>query len=189
MEVLEASGKRVFWFDRLQSTMDTARELSSAEVEPVVVAVRQDSGRGRQGRRWLSPEGGLWCSVVWQRVPQSAAPYLFLLAGAAVVELLSFLGVPTRIKLPNDVFWNDRKIAGLLVEKSGESVIIGIGINVNNEMRARRENAVSCVEITGRKEDLRLVLTRLLDILEDYRIRFPQQEQFLLQKWGQLLRT
>ena len=168
--------------------MDAARELMETESEPVVAASVQISGRGRQGREWLSPEGGLWCSVVWERVSGRVVPYLFLLAGAAVVDLLASLDIETRMKLPNDVLHGNRKIAGLLIEKSGESVIIGVGINVNNQMSALRGDATSCIEITGKREDLRRMLGCLLAILEDYRTRFPHQERIFLRKWGELLK-
>jgi len=189
MKVLNLSGKKVFVFDSLSSTMDTARTLGETEDEPVVVALTQKTGRGRHGRVWLSPEGGLWCSVVWKHVPEELFPYLFYIASAAVVELLASYGIQANIKLPNDVLWKGKKIAGLLVENSGESVIIGIGINVNNTMRSLQDNAISCTEITGKEEDLLVMLERLLDTMEHYRASFPQNEQIFLQQWGDLLKT
>ncbi len=102
------------------------------------VAEYQTGGRGRRGRRWLSPPGhGVCMSIAWsfESAPRDL-PALSLVAGVAVVEALKKLGVDdVQLKWPNDVMAAGGKVGGILVEVSGESggplrVVIGIGLNV-----------------------------------------------------------
>jgi BirA family biotin operon repressor/biotin-[acetyl-CoA-carboxylase] ligase len=104
----------------------------------VCVAEQQTGGRGRRGRRWVSPFGcNLYLSVA-RRFEQPAAALggLSLAAGVAVASALASEGAEgTRLKWPNDLLWDGRKMGGILVEMSGEAdgpsyVVIGVGINV-----------------------------------------------------------
>ena len=128
------------WLAETASTNDVAREwaLAGAPVGALVVAARQTRGRGRRERTWDSPAGtGLYASFVlrpdW---PAEQAPNLAIVAGVAAYRALRALGVQNlRIKWPNDVLANGRKICGVLVEPrlgAGriEFAVVGIGINV-----------------------------------------------------------
>ena len=110
------------------STNTRARELAVAGAPhgTLVTAAEQSAGRGRQGRTWTAPAGrALLCSVVVRRPP----PLLSLLAGVATAEAV---GPPARLKWPNDVHVNGRKVAGILVEGRTQEgwAIVGVGINV-----------------------------------------------------------
>lgn len=105
----------------------------------VCVAECQQHGRGRHGRRWISPcARNLYLSLLW-RFPAGpdALGGLSLAVGLAVLRALESVGVRgAGIKWPNDIVWRDAKLAGVLIELSGESggdacVVIGIGINVD----------------------------------------------------------
>ena len=123
------------------STQDELHRLAS-EAAPdgaAVVALRQTAGRGSRGRTWISPEGGLWLSVLWRPRPGDEPQLLSLRAGLAVADLLDTLGgLPgVRLKWPNDVMVGDRKAGGLLCEARwlGSTlswVAIGLGLNVLN---------------------------------------------------------
>lgn len=122
----------VHWYDRVGSTNDIARRL------PPWHAVRADSqtsGRGRQGRLWVSDSGGLWLSMV---VPVEGARHhwkaLPLAAGWAILDVIKCLGVrEARLRWPNDIMVNDRKLAGILVEQFHDNLaVVGVGINVFN---------------------------------------------------------
>ncbi|WP_421683536.1 bifunctional biotin--[acetyl-CoA-carboxylase] ligase/biotin operon repressor BirA [Stutzerimonas urumqiensis] len=130
-----------YFFERLASTNDKARDLLQAGSRPpfVVTGEQQVSGRGRRGRSWLSPYGeNLYFSLAWS-LDEGARqlPGLSLSVGLAVLEALRELGMPNAgLKWPNDVLVGERKIAGILTEAFGDladrcTVIIGIGINVN----------------------------------------------------------
>lgn len=105
----------------------------------VVVAEQQLAGRGRRGRKWVSPYGcNIYCSVVWQFQGGAASlEGLSLAVGVAVARALGAVGVEgAQLKWPNDVLWGGGKLAGILLEMIGDAaghcqVVIGIGINVS----------------------------------------------------------
>jgi BirA family biotin operon repressor/biotin-[acetyl-CoA-carboxylase] ligase len=113
---------------RTDSTNERARQLATqgAPHGALVTAREQSAGRGRQGRTWTAPAGrALLCSLVLRDPPR----LLPLAAGVAVAELV---GQQARVKWPNDVLLDDRKIAGILVEGRPQEgwAILGIGLNV-----------------------------------------------------------
>ena len=130
-------GKRLLFFQEIGSTMDEAgREAEAgADEGTVVVAESQTAGRGRLGRNWVSREGNLYLSVVFRPTMQ-ALPLLSILAGVAVTRAIrKTTGLDPRIKWPNDVLIDGKKVAGILAESvvTGNTVshaVVGIGINV-----------------------------------------------------------
>lgn len=134
-------GSPVEWRDHTQSTNDDALAgaQSGAPHGALFGAESQSSGRGRRGSTWVSPpSAGLWFSIlVRTELSAELAPGLALCAGLAVREAVATrVRVPVLVKWPNDVFANDRKLAGILVESqvSGRKLaraVVGIGINVN----------------------------------------------------------
>ncbi len=120
------------------STNDDARRLAreGAPQGTVVLAARQTAGRGRLGRSWASPEGGVYLSAVLRPpiAPSEAGP-LPLVIAVGVARGLDALGVDCRLKWPNDVYLDGSKIAGILLEMSAEGdridwVVAGVGVNV-----------------------------------------------------------
>jgi len=110
-----------------------ARARAGAAEGLVLVAEAQTSGRGRMGRRWISPpRRALTFSVLLRpAVPAGLLGWAPLLAGVAVASALEqTAGVGARLKWPNDVLVDDAKIAGILAERWGNAVVIGTGINV-----------------------------------------------------------
>jgi BirA family transcriptional regulator, biotin operon repressor / biotin---[acetyl-CoA-carboxylase] ligase len=125
--------------DELGSTNAEATRLAREGSAPglVVVAEHQQSGRGRLDRRWEAPpRSALTFSVLWRPpVPVGFWPWLPLLTGYAVRAALLDAGVEAHLKWPNDVLIDERKVAGVLVERvetpSGPAAIIGVGLNVS----------------------------------------------------------
>src|SRR5262245_1543722 len=113
---------------------DLLAEARSGAAEGLVLAAEaQTAGRGRMGRRWISPpRGALTFSVLLRpAVPAGLLGWLPLLAGVAVASALErTAGVDARLKWPNDVLAGDAKIAGILAERWGSAVVVGTGINV-----------------------------------------------------------
>jgi len=154
------------------STNDVARGLAS-EGWPewtIVVAERQTSGRGRFGREWISPPGGLWFSIILRPgLAPEDLQLLPLLAALAVAKTLNGLyGLEAEIRWPNDVLIRGRKICGILVENSfsGDKIlfsIVGIGINANFRLEELpggvRERATTLLEELGRPVDLEELLS------------------------------
>jgi len=132
-------GRTVVHHDVLESTNETAKELLETDLEEglVIWADRQSAGRGRQGRAWASPAGGLYASVIL-RPPATHAWVLGLLVGMPVVKALRHFGVFAGLKYPNDAVYQDRKIAGILSEgvyrHDVYHVVLGIGVNTNVDL-------------------------------------------------------
>ncbi|WP_246166529.1 biotin--[acetyl-CoA-carboxylase] ligase [Sphingomonas sinipercae] len=98
-----------------------------------LVALAQDSGRGRQGRSWVAQPGNFFGSTVVELKPGDPAPQsLSLVASLALVEAVDVAapGAATMLKWPNDLLLNGAKFAGILLERSGDRVIVGIGVNL-----------------------------------------------------------
>jgi BirA family biotin operon repressor/biotin-[acetyl-CoA-carboxylase] ligase len=153
--------------------MDALHRLaeSGAAAGTAVVAAEQTAGRGSRGRRWQSPRGGLWLSVLL-RPAKEATELLSLRAGLAVAGALerAHPQIELRIKWPNDLFWRDRKVGGVLCEArwSGESpawTVVGVGLNLRNPVpEALAGGAASLGELLPdltAEDVLDLVLPRL----------------------------
>ncbi len=145
LSVNQNPDSRIFYYQDLTSTMITAREIvdsSTARHGDLVVAEQQSGGRGRRGRKWLSPVGGLWFSVILRPGIKPDQNQLIALAAAvAVVESIRLhTDLVAEIKWPNDVLISNRKVCGIAVDLvmgpgSNPWVILGIGVNVNNDMQ------------------------------------------------------
>jgi len=140
-------GAPIYAFRELGSTIDMASSLATqgATEGTLVFARRQSKGRGRLGRTWSSPEGGLYCSLILRpRRSSSEISQLSLVAGLAVVEAIQKLtGLAPSIRWPNDVLLKSQKVCGVLVEAKGEAVIVGIGVNVTTDPRLLPVTATS----------------------------------------------
>jgi BirA family transcriptional regulator, biotin operon repressor / biotin---[acetyl-CoA-carboxylase] ligase len=175
-------GHRLHVFDEAGSTNDLAKERarSGGEEGEAFLALKQTAGRGRLGREWESPAGkNILLSVLLR--PERAATevsLITLVAGAAVFDLLASY-VPNAknlsIKWPNDVYWKDRKIAGILTESEADGrgvrwVVCGIGVDLNADVSdfspEIRDRAASLKAILGRDTDLAQATARLLKFLE-----------------------
>ncbi|MDN3608459.1 bifunctional biotin--[acetyl-CoA-carboxylase] ligase/biotin operon repressor BirA [Vibrio ostreicida] len=119
-----------------QYLIDRGESLQSGAA---CVAEYQSKGRGRRGREWVSPFGSnLYLSMFWRlEAGMAAAMGLSLVVGVAIVEALSDFGIKgIKLKWPNDLYYQDRKLAGILVELSGQAggaanLVIGMGMNLN----------------------------------------------------------
>ncbi|HVQ24790.1 MAG TPA: biotin--[acetyl-CoA-carboxylase] ligase, partial [Planctomycetota bacterium] len=133
------------WHDELGSTSDRLKDLARAGAPAwtVVVGERQTGGRGREGRTWQSPKGGLYLSVLLRPASERVS-LIPLAAGIAVAEAVLEFGVRAELKWPNDVLVSGRKLAGILAEASSsgsgvEWVVLGVGVNVAVELEALPE--------------------------------------------------
>jgi len=139
-------GRVAYHFADVGSTQDHLKQmaLEGASEGTVVLADRQLSGRGRQGRRWFSlPQPQIFSSIlICPPVPRENLPIVNIVAGLAVAEALQIQGVSdVQIKWPNDVFLKGKKVAGILSEtielpksRQATAIILGIGVNVLGKM-------------------------------------------------------
>ena len=146
-------------FQEVTSTNEVAKQY--LEDGTVIVADTQTRGRGRHARTWHSPQGGLWCSIVIQHAP---APVLNLAAALAVTKAFEQNGLKTRLKWPNDVLVDGKKICGILSETEGDFMIIGVGVNLNNKDFPEDIAGTSFVAETGTEIDRMEFLSEFLEI-------------------------
>lgn len=117
-------------FDALCSTNETAH---SYEIGDVIIADTQTGGRGRYGKTWESPRGNLYMSVVLPDYDSDAGNLAFVLAVAVAQALQEF---DVRIKWPNDILRDGKKLVGILLERAQDKMIAGIGVNVASSPKA-----------------------------------------------------
>ena len=154
-------------FENLPSTNDYAKKHKFKE-DVLIVAKTQSQGRGTKGRSFLSDDGGIYLSLV--RIKPCKARECFKLminSAMAVVRTLKAFGVDGKIKWPNDVLVNGKKICGILIENvfSGDDVeksVIGIGLNANNELSDEiKDIATSMKEVLSEEVEVKDVLATL----------------------------
>jgi BirA family transcriptional regulator, biotin operon repressor / biotin---[acetyl-CoA-carboxylase] ligase len=122
------------WLQTCSSTNDEAIRLARSGViaGSFVISDLQTAGRGRRGRTWSSPMGGLYMSVITRPVLPVGEQYrVALAAGVAVVETLMSYGVKPQLKWPNDVVIDGKKLAGILTEVTPGAVVVGVGVNMS----------------------------------------------------------
>jgi BirA family transcriptional regulator, biotin operon repressor / biotin---[acetyl-CoA-carboxylase] ligase len=163
-------GRPYLYEDACEST----QRLLAGDLGEGAVAVCdvQTAGRGRLGRGWEAPAGSsLLCSVLLKLPKERKPTELSLVAGVAVAETVEHaLGLAVQIKWPNDVMVNRRKVAGILAEATGETAILGIGLNVNQSRdelpSATRVEATSLYLADGVRRPRAPILADLLGELE-----------------------
>lgn len=135
-------GRRFHLYPSVYTTMQTAREHRAEGEGTVVLAEVQTRGKGRLGRDWHSPAGkGLWFSMVLSPlIPLQQMPQLTLLTSVSLCRAIRRVcGVDVKIKWPNDLLLDGKKVCGILMESTGEDerlqfCIAGVGINVNMDL-------------------------------------------------------
>ncbi len=179
-----AAAPSIVRLGRVDSTQAIAFALAAdgAPDRTVVVAESQAAGRGRRGRTWHDePGASLLVSVVLRpRLPAARLPTLSLVAAVAVAEaLVAVTGVAPRLKWPNDVLVDGRKIAGILLESRlpEGTTILGIGINVAQRAFPPElaERATSLRLATGRDVDRETLLAAVLEALDRWRARLEAE--------------
>jgi BirA family transcriptional regulator, biotin operon repressor / biotin---[acetyl-CoA-carboxylase] ligase len=175
------------------STNDEAARLARAGAKhgTVVIAERQQSGRGRDGRTWQSPIGGLYMSAVL-RPPIAVAdvPPMTLAIGIGLCDAVRTFGAPAVLKWPNDLLVPEkpqdaftlapraRKLAGVLVEAQSQgnrldSIVVGIGVNIDSELPAAvAETGITLAEAAGVTIEREAFIERMLSHVERWVDRY-----------------
>ncbi len=172
------------------STNEVARLFADAGVPEgaVIVSDTQTRGRGRLGRPWASPHGGLWCSVLLRPAGPPEPGRLSLAVGVAAAEAIEAVA-PVRVglKWPNDAMIGERKVCGILSESAGDAVVVGIGINANVPVETMppdvAASATSLHLAVGRTIGLSVLLEALLDRLAHWYGRWAAGDDAVLETW------
>lgn len=170
-------------FDEVDSTNTYLQEqakIAKQFATQVCLAEQQNSGRGRLGRNWFSPYGSnIYCSILyyfnedWKKVPA-----LSIIIGLAIIKVLETLDMNKQLKLkwPNDIYFNNAKLGGILIEVSGEthhfiSTIIGIGLNIKMPKHSKnllQRNITDLADIYQRPIDKNNITALLINQILDY---------------------
>ncbi|WP_141433311.1 biotin--[acetyl-CoA-carboxylase] ligase [Bacillus sp. 03113] len=168
-------GRNIFYQETVDSTQKIAQRLAydGAAEGTIVVAEEQKSGRGRMDRSWYSPKyTGVWMSIILRpNIPVLKAPQLTLITAVAVVQaILDLTDLNPKIKWPNDILLNGKKVTGILTELQADSdrihsVIIGIGINVNHLLSDFPEELHSIATSLSIEKGVRLERAKLIRLV------------------------
>ena len=140
----EIIGKRVYYFKEIDSTQNFAQKIAFDKKEngTIIVAEKQTSGRGRLDRKWTSPKGGVWFSLIIHPKFDVSNSTLIPIAGAVALakSIKSILKIETSVKWPNDITLDGKKVAGMLVDASFQAnnieyLILGVGINFDIDVK------------------------------------------------------
>ena len=170
-------GKNYLKFEELSSTNSWLMERSSAQDLPegtVVFAANQTAGKGQRGEGWLSElSSSLTFSVLLKPtfLPISNAYDLSICIALAVHDCLNELRPGFKIKWPNDIYFQDQKVAGILIENqlnksSYQNAVVGIGLNVNQMSFVNLPTAISLKQILGLSFPVEKVLESLCETIE-----------------------
>ena len=192
---------KLCFYDLLRSTNETAAAAAAegAAEGTVIVAARQSGGRGRLTRHFVSPEGGLYFSLILRpAIDPGCAAQLTLLAGVAVAEAVNYLYETDKaqIKWPNDILWQGRKVCGILSEaalnETGiDYAVIGVGVNVAlkaEDIPADLQGIAASLSFeTGREVTPRCVLDEILRRFDDLYEEWLQKGAApMLERWRRL---
>ena len=188
-------GYRIYHYSEVHSTNKLAKKIARESIREgvVVLAETQTHGRGRLKRRWASPNGGLWFSMILRPKisPKETVRLTFIMSSTVAETIKTMFGVETKVKWPNDILIGNRKVCGILTEAvttgdSVEFVVIGVGLNANIDLNSfpnnLKETATTLKHELGAEVDLKALMLNILQTFEE------KHQQLLKGFWNSLLK-
>ena len=194
--------KEVLYFDTIDSTNTKAQELAEKGYPSgtLVVADKQESGKGRRGRSWVSPSGtGIFMTLMIKTdINPNNASMLTLVAALAVAKAItSVTGEEALIKWPNDIVVNGKKVCGILTEMNAQfdyinHIVVGIGINVHNESFPEEISQMASslmIEAGGKRFHRAQIIAETMSYFEQYYDTFLKTQDLsaLVREYDELL--
>lgn len=194
--------KEVLYFDTIDSTNTKAQELAEKGYPSgtLVVADKQESGKGRRGRSWVSPSGtGIFMTLMIKPdINPNNASMLTLVAALAVAKAItSVTGEKAMIKWPNDIVVNGKKVCGILTEMNAQfdyinHIVVGIGINVHNESFPEEISQMASslmIEAGGKRFHRAQIIAETMSYFEQYYDTFLKTQDLsaLVREYDKLL--
>ena len=198
----ELVAKEVLYFDTIDSTNTKAQELAEKGYPSgtLVVADKQESGKGRRGRSWVSPSGtGIFMTLMIKPdINPNNASMLTLVAALAVAKAItSVTGEEAMIKWPNDIVVNSKKVCGILTEMNAQfdyinHIVVGIGINVHNESFPEEISQMASslmIEAGGKRFHRAQIIAETMSYFEQYYDTFLKTQDLsaLVREYDELL--
>ena len=194
-------GKQAYYFDSIDSTQNQALKMAqdAAKDGTVIVAAKQTGGKGRDGRKWVSPKGGIWISIILHPKFDISIITLFPIASSLALSLAieKTFSIKPELKWPNDLTIKGKKVAGMLVDASLESnrienLVLGVGINFDVNARQIEKslngtpNFYGVSSLSDQKQNIKpvqLVQTFLLELEKIYTALNEKQIKKIISEW------
>jgi len=194
-------GQQAYYFDSIDSTQNQALKMADdpANNGTVIIAAKQTGGKGRSGRKWVSPKGGIWLSIILQPKFDISITTLFPIASALALSntLEKTLKISPELKWPNDLTIKGKKVAGMLVDASLESnrienMVLGVGINFDVDVKQIEKTlrgssnfygVTSLSEQKKKVKPIQLVQTFLVEFEKIYELLNTKQTKKIISEW------
>ena len=194
-------GQQAYYFDSIDSTQSQALKMADDHTKngAIIVAAKQTGGTGRQGRRWISPKGGIWFSIILHPKFDISIATLFPIASSLALSnaIEKTFKISPELKWPNDVTIKGKKLAGILVDASLESnriesLVLGIGINFNINVKqiektlkgtANFYGVASLSEQKKKVSSIQLIQIFLMELEKIYSLLNAQQTKKIISEW------
>lgn len=194
-------GQKAYYFDSVDSTQNQALKMADepANNGTIIVASKQTGGKGRNGRKWISPKGGIWFSVILQPKFDISITTLFPIASALALSkaLEKTFKIKPELKWPNDITIKGKKLAGILVDASLESniienLVLGVGINYDVNVKQIEKilkgtpnfyGIASLEEQKNKVKPIHLIQTFLVELEKIYELLNTKQTKKIISEW------
>lgn len=198
----EKIAKEILCFRKVFSTNSIAKFLANHDAEEgtVLISEIQTNARGRLGKKWEAPEGGIWMSLILRpQVPPARIGLITLATGVAIAKSIRSLGVDARIKWPNDVLIHGKKISGVLTEVNAtfneiDWIVVGIGIDSNLKLEDFSEDirigtTTLTEELPTKVDENELIAIFLNEFEKVYELYKDGEIEDILKDWRDLADT
>ena len=198
----EYMGKEILCFRKVFSTNSIAKFLAnhSADEGTVLISEIQTKARGRSGKKWEAPDGGVWMSLILRpNVPTARIGLITLATGVAIAKSIRSLGVDARIKWPNDVLIHGKKISGVLTEVNAtfneiDWIVVGIVIDSNLKLEDFSEDirigtTTLTEELPSKVDENELIAIFLNEFEKVYELYKDGEIETILKDWRDLADT
>mgnify|MGYP005628772659 FL=1 len=194
-------GQKAYYFDSIDSTQNQALKIAN---EPenngaVIIAATQTGGKGRTGRKWISPKGGIWLSIILHPKFDISITTLFPIASSLALSkaIENTFEITPELKWPNDLTIKGKKIAGILVDAAFESnkiesLVLGVGINFNVDIKAIKKTlkdtpnfygVASLSEQNKKVKPIQLVQNFFVELEKIYELLNKKQTKKIILEW------
>ena len=196
-------GNEVYYFDSIKSTQEYAIKIAANPKNngAVIIAQQQTGGRGRDGRKWISPKGGIWLSVILHPKFDISVITLFPIASSLALStaIEKCMNIRPELKWPNDITIKGKKVAGMLVDASLESnkietIVLGVGINFDVDVKKIEKDlkntqnfygATSLQKFGKVSNPIELIQNFLIELEEIINILNKGQIKKIVKEWTQ----
>ena len=194
-------GQQAYYFDVIDSTQNQALKMANESKNhgTIIIAEKQTGGKGRSGRRWISPKGGIWISIILQPKLDISIITLFPIAASLALSyaIEKTCKISPELKWPNDLTVKGKKLAGMLVDVSFESnrivsLVLGVGINFNvniKEIEKILKNTPNYYGVSSLNKQknkttaIKLIQSFLLELEKIYELLNTKQTKKIISEW------